>query len=82
MDLKSSATCYKQKTNISHYQTTNLQQTRSLLLVCKKEQKEDKSEFVTKSVGIKVMIISCKNISQPVELLLSVAIIFETFRIF
>ena len=37
---------------------------RFLFLVCKKEQKEDKSEFVTKSVGTLVTIISCKNISK------------------
>ena len=44
--------------------TTNLLKTSFLLLVCKKGQKEDKSKFVTKSVGIIVTIISCKNISQ------------------
>ena len=56
MALKWSTTCYKQKTNIYCYQTTNLK-TRFLLLVCKKVQKEDKSKFVTKSVGIIVTII-------------------------
>ena len=28
-----------------------------LFLICKKEQKESKREFVTKSVGMKIMII-------------------------
>ena len=54
-----SATRYKQKKNrnISRYQTTNLLKTRFLFLVGKEGQKEDKSKFVTKSVGIIVMII-------------------------
>ena len=43
--------------NVSCYQTTNLLKTRFLFLVCKKKQKEDKSEFVTKSVEIIVTII-------------------------
>ena len=38
--------------NISPYQTTNLLKTWFSLLVCKKEQKEDKKEFITKSVEI------------------------------
>ena len=42
---------------ISLYQTTNLLKTWFLFLVCKKGQKEDKKEFVTTSVGIKVTII-------------------------
>ena len=54
MALKYSAARYKQKTC---YQTTNLLKTGCLLLVCKKEQKEDKCKFVTKSVGIIVRII-------------------------
>ena len=43
--------------NISRYQTTNLQKTWFLFLVCKKGQKEDKNEFATKSVEIIVTII-------------------------
>ena len=43
---------------------TNLLKTWFLFLICKKGQKEDKNEFVTKSVGIIVMIILYfKNIS-------------------
>ena len=36
--------------------TTNLLKTWFLFLVCKKGQKEDKSEFVTKFVGILVKV--------------------------
>ena len=43
--------------NVSCYQTSNLLKTWFLFLVCKKKQKEDKSEFVTKSVEIIVTII-------------------------
>ena len=43
--------------NISHYQTTNLLKTWSLLLVFKKGQKHNKTEFVTKSVEIIVTVI-------------------------
>ena len=58
MTLKYSATRYKQKNkNISRYQITMLLKTWFLFLVCKKEQKEDKSEFVTKFVGIIVAIL-------------------------
>ena len=56
--------CYQQKTNISHYQTTNLLKTRFLFLVFKKGKKEDKNRFVTKFVGIIVKLFSCKNVSQ------------------
>ena len=56
MALRYSAARYKQK-NISRYQTINLLKTRFLFWVCKKGQKEDKSKFVTKSVGIIVTII-------------------------
>ena len=53
MTLKLSATPYKQKnTNIFRYQTNNLLQFWFAFLVWKKVQKEAKSEFVTKSVGI------------------------------
>ena len=67
MALKESAIRYKQKTNISRYQSTNLLKTWLLVLVCKKAQKEDKSEFATKSIGIIVMIIF---ISKYLELLM------------
>ena len=43
--------------DISRYQTTNLLKTRFLFLICKKGEKEDKSKFVTKFVGIIVTII-------------------------
>ena len=56
--------CYQQKTNISHYQTTNLLKTRFLFLVFKKGKKENKNRFVTKFVGIIVKLFSCKNVSQ------------------
>ena len=50
---------------MSRCQTTNLLKIRFFFLVCKKGKNEDKSEFVTKSVGIIVTIIfTCKNISQ------------------
>ena len=42
---------------MSRYRTTNLLKTLFLFWVCKKGQKEDKSEFVTKYVGIIVTII-------------------------
>ena len=58
MALKLSTTRYKQKNrNISHYKTTNLLKTRFLFLVYKEGKKKDKSQFVTKSVGIIVIII-------------------------
>ena len=38
--------------DISRYQTTSLLKTLLLFFVCKKGWREDKSEFVTKSVGI------------------------------
>ena len=57
MALKKSVTHYKRKTNISRYQTTNMLKTWFLFLDCKKRQKEDKSQFVAKSVGIIVAII-------------------------
>ena len=44
-------------TNITRYQTTNLLKTRFLFLACKKIEREDKSKFVTKFVGIIVAII-------------------------
>ena len=47
--------------NISRYQSANLLKTWFLFLICKKGQKEDKSEFVTKSVGIVVTIIFSKT---------------------
>ena len=56
-----------QNKNISRYQTTNLLKTRFLFLVINKGQKEDKSKFVTKFVGIivtNIRIFSSKNISQ------------------
>ena len=40
--------------NISRYQTTNLLKTWFLFLVCRKGQREDKTEFLTKSIGIKI----------------------------
>ena len=43
--------------NISRYQTTNLLKIRFFILVCKKGQKEDKSKFETKSLGIILTII-------------------------
>ena len=43
--------------NISRNQTNNLLKTWFLFLVCKKKQKEDNGEFVTKSVGMLVTII-------------------------
>ena len=43
--------------NIPRCQTTNLPKTRFLFLVCKKGEKEGKSKFVTKFVGIIYMII-------------------------
>ena len=57
MALKQSATHYEQKRNISGNQTTNLLKTWFLFLVCKKRQKEDKSQFAAKSVGIIITII-------------------------
>ena len=45
------------KKHISRYQTTNFLKTLFLFLICKKGQKEDKSEFVTKSEEIIVTII-------------------------
>ena len=45
------------KTNISRYQTANLLKPWFLILVCKKGNKENKSKFGTKSVGIIVTII-------------------------
>ena len=42
---------WTKSTNISRYQTANLLKTRFLFLVCKKGQKENKTEFVTKCVG-------------------------------
>ena len=53
----------KKNRNISRYQTTNLVKTWFLFLICKKEQKQDKREFVTKSVGM-IGLFSCTNISQ------------------
>ena len=50
-------TSYKQKTIISCYETISLLKTWFLFLDWKKGQKEDKSEFVTKFVGIIVTII-------------------------
>ena len=43
--------------NISRYQTTNFLKTRFFFLVCKKGEKEYKSKFLTKCVGIIVAII-------------------------
>ena len=57
MALKKSATRYKQKAEIFLLPDTNLLKIRFLFLVCKQEQEEDKSKFVTKSVGIIVTII-------------------------
>ena len=58
MALKKRATRYKQKNgNISRYQIPNLLKNWLLVLVCKKGQKENNIEFVTKSVGIIIMII-------------------------
>ena len=52
MAMKQSANRYKQKTNISRYQNTNLIKTRPLFLVCKKGQKKDKNKLAAKSVGV------------------------------
>ena len=49
---------------MSRYHTINLLKTIFLFLDCKKGQKENKSKFVTKSVGIIVTIIFTKNVSQ------------------
>ena len=49
---------------MSRYHTTNLLKTIFLFLDCKKGQNENKSKFVTKSVGIIVTIIFTKNVSQ------------------
>ena len=43
--------------NISRYQTPNLLKNWFLVLLCKKGQKENNIKFVTKSVGIIIMII-------------------------
>ena len=43
-----------------HQLTENL----ILIIVCKKEQKEDKNKFATNSVGIIVTITSCKNFCE------------------
>ena len=43
--------------NITRYQANNLLKTRFFFLVCKKGQEVDKSQLLTKSVGIIVMII-------------------------
>ena len=47
----------KKNRNISRYQTTDLLKTWFFFLVCKEGQKEDKNEFITKSVGIVITII-------------------------
>ena len=48
---------YKKVEIFSRYQTTHLLKTYFLFLVCKKGQKQDKSEFIAESVGIIVAII-------------------------
>ena len=45
------------KENISRYKTTNLLKSWFLILVSMTGQKKDKSEFVTKFVGVTVTII-------------------------
>ena len=55
-EVECETTKNKNKTSC-RYQTTNLLKTWLLFLVCKKGQSEDKSKFLTKSVGIIVMII-------------------------
>ena len=62
MALMYSATRYKQKyfSIRDHHLAENL----ILVFVCKKGQREDKSKFVTKSVGKTVTIIFVQNVSQ------------------